>query len=241
MLGIRESGILHFLLFFLVKWHFFLAESLEYNRRFYTVSFKENYQNRLIKILWRPFLEYDWKRSWCLVESGYWSKVGSEAQGFCPEAVSVASREKRRLKVGPWADMLWSSHHLVSVSVWLVAESTRPQVSRAPGRHLVLWSADWGRPAGKCGHWCSELDLLWRARCECLRTRWGTSSPMATSEMKTLTGETRLLSGSPSEWEPAWFMIRLTFGLEDCVPAKNQPVSPSLCAWEVCFLASWYH
>lgn len=51
MVGIRESGILPFVLFFLVKWHFFLAESLEYNRRFYTVSFKENYRNRLIKIL----------------------------------------------------------------------------------------------------------------------------------------------------------------------------------------------
>lgn len=171
------------------------------------------------------------------MESGYWSKAGSEAQGFCPEVVSVVSREKLRLKVGPWADTLWGSHHLVDVSVWLVAESMRPQVSRAPGRHLVQWLAVWGRPAGKCGHWPSELDLLWRAQCECLRARWGTSSPMATSEMKTLTGETRLLSGSPSEWEPAWFMIRLTFGLEDCVPAKNQPVPPSLCAQEECI--SW--
>ena len=175
-----------------------------------------------------------------LVESGYWSKVGSEAQGFCPEAVSVVSREKLRLKVEPCADMLCGSYHLVNVSVWLVAESTRPQVSRAPGRHPVPWSAVWGRSAGKCGHWNSELDLLWRAQCECLGTRWGTPSPMATSEMKTLTGETRLLSRSPSEWEPTPFMIRLTFGLEDCPSEEPVSSSKSVCPGRVYFLASWY-
>ena len=62
------------------------------------------------------------------MESGYRKKVGSEAQGFCPEVVPVGSRERPRLKLRPWAVMLGGHHPPVNAFVRLVAEA-----QEAPG------------------------------------------------------------------------------------------------------------